>query len=747
MKLGILDRLRRRSPDADEQNTELDSILEDSMKPGIVGEVYPDDAAALVENARERVLRNSHFFSDTWFRTNTLDPAQKDIICDFLHDLSQVVMTRGVMLTSEVIDHLSMMLRTGETELAHWQEPWMVPYKITRRRAVDLFEHCLAQTSRIVAFERLAECGMKAKWAKSYAELGDRLRADSMDGASLMKVFHTTLIRVARQDDRSDVRSVCYTMDYALACIGDRAAMMRVSETLRRVCVPEGDDDESRLLTAARSDELALVADSWRRMSSIVRSRPMGDGERELAEMIAPLKMDMRRLDSYFEDKPGWVLPPSNVVPLPSAPPSAGDWRVTLFEPVQGQADRPVQRPAASFDATRQACILDLFLSEDTGKVLAQKASDDAPWDIDDAHLQTIHEFIEKERGKRKGVSEVELVAASYGAAIQRNKPNSLSLLEVMRTLEYGSGTIPVREKRVEVSVPTMKVLDRIGPSEDSNKGSAEVTFARLLAPFEVRASRVDADKAYAVLCSEFPWMRDANEMVAKAVAFAERTRTKAFRMKPLLLNGIPGIGKTRWIRRVAEVTGIPSHVTNLSGVNTTKAIIGSERGWASARPSLPAYAFLSTDVANPIIYADEIDKSSRWEDIADAFLPMIEKETYCSYADIYLLGNMDLSAATFMFSANDLSKVSQAFLSRVTPIHVRAPNEREIGGVIASMVNEIGEESLLDIFEMAEMSEKLMGRSTEIYLRTTNLREVRKFITNEIENTLWKPPGPRLVE
>lgn len=469
----------------------------------------------------------------------------------------------------------------------------------------------------------------------------------------------------------------------------------------------------------------------------------MGDGERELAEMIAPIKMDMRRLDAHFEDKTGWVLPPANVVPLASAAAPGGDWRISLFEPSPIRNDQaPAARPAGSFDAKRQAMLMEMFSNTETIDILKKMAADDAPWDINDPDLKILADYIERAKASGKIGSLVEASIVGFSSVMQTRKHGPGFPIEVKGDLTFS----PRSPKEPEKQKPTMRVLDKIGPSEDSNRGSAESTFARMLDPFDLVAAKVDADRIYLSLNSEFPWMREANEMVAQAAAFAARTQTKAFRLKPVLLNGVPGIGKTRWIRRVSEITGVPSHVISMAGVNTTKSIIGSERGWASARPSLPAYAFMSTEVANPIIYVDELDKSSGWEEVADAFLPMIEKETSGRYPDIYLLGHMNLDAASFMFSANDLSKVSTAFVSRVKVVNVRAPNEREVCGVIATMVNEIGKEAMLDIFEISDLQENLMSRSTEIYIRNTNLREVRRFIEAEVGRTVWTPPGPRLV-
>lgn len=748
--MGILTLWRGRRKDSHESEEHLDAILEDSLRERVVGEIYPDDAdnpKAQVADARERILRNSHLFNDTWFSTNTLEPHQKEIISAFLMELSQVVKNRGVILTSEVIDHLSSMLESRETEIAYWQEPWMVPFKITRRRAVDLFEHCLAQTARSVPFERLSECGIKAKWAKNYDELSDKLRADSMDGSSLMKVFHTALVRVARADDRSDVRSICYTMDYALACIGDRQAMMRISETLRRVCVPVGDDDDSMAMTGARRLELSVVSDSWRRLSAIVRSRPMGDGERELAEMVAPWKMDMRKLDSYFEDKPGWVLPPANIVPIASVSGSAGDWRITLFTPAPPRPEPSAPRPVApAFDQKRQAMLLEMFDSEDARNILKRMAAEDAGTEINEDELRHIRAAMEKARASMKTISRVEDVIVGFASVMQMYQSLS-SFYDSLAIKPAGSPTPEVVEPPKVETAPIMRVLDRIGESEETNKASAAVTFGRLLQPFDLKPAVRSADEVYAALSSEFPWMREVNEMAARAVAFALRTESRALRMKPIMLHGLPGLGKTRWVRRFAEITGVPTHVSSLSGVDTTKSIIGSERGWANARPSLPAYAFLATEAANPVIYVDEVDKATKWESIADAFLPMIESETASSYPDIYLLGHLDLSAASFIFSANDLSKVSSEFLSRVKSVSIRAPNENEVVSVIRTMVQETCAKSLLTEDEVALILEGLLSRSREIFVKTTNLREVKQFIEAEVERTIWSPPGPRLVK
>lgn len=765
--MGIFARWRGRASAAEPAERNLDAILEASLRQPVVGEIYPDDAAdhrKQTEDLRERVLVNAHFFNDAWFRINTPTPGQSETICDFLLELSQLVSNRGIILTAETIEHLADMISSGDTQIAYWQEPWMIPFKITRRRAVDLFETCLVRTRGSVPFEKLSECGIKARWAKNYDELSDRLRADSMDGSSLMKAFRTALKRVARIEDRADIRSICHTLDYALACMGDRHAMMSVSETIRRICVPMSDEnDEGFAMTEARRDELCLVSDSWRRLSSVVKGRPMGDGERELAEMLAPERIDLRTLDVFFEDRPGWVLPPPNIVPLPSAAWRIGDWRAALFAPSDGQQDTAVLGIMRQvFDKRREAKLLDLFKDSDAAMALKNSAEKDARSETLQDELGTIVRMVNivMERcpylpGIEKAIICFAQIRAESNAVVDTYSRNLVS--RAAFTTKDGLEAFDAEPEKVDEPVltksaakpsfPMMEVLDRIGESEESSRTPASETFGRLLQPFELKSSARTADEVFTALSAEFPWMREANEYAARAVAFSGRTSTGAMKMEPVLLHGLPGIGKTRWVRRIAEITGVPTYVSGMAGVDTTKSIIGSERGWVNARPSLPAYAFMGTEVANPFIYVDEVDKSTRWESIADAFLPMLEDETARRYSDIYLLGNLNLTAANFVFSANDLSKLSAEFMSRVRIVNIRTPSLGEITPVVRTMVVETCQQALLKQEDVDTISEDLVSRSREIFVKTTNLREVKKFIREEVERTIWSPPGPRLVK
>jgi ATP-dependent Lon protease, bacterial type len=753
----------------------LDDLLEESLRPSLKGEIYLDAANSPVhhQDIGKQILRYSRTFNDAWFRIKSPSKDQREILSRFLLELSELAKNRRIFLTPKNLEHLADILRSEQNSLAYWQEPWMFPLKATRRDALDLIEICISCLSETVRFEILAEAAGKAKWPTTYDDLFRNIRPDMMGGGAMVRILRSAVQRVARKENRRDLQSVCHTLDYALACIGDRTAMMQMSYTLRRVAVPSAHEtDETLSIIESRRKEMAQVSDSWRRLSSVLKENSV-DSDDELKELLAPRQIDLRSLDAFFQDKPGWVLPPTNVVSIDSAPWGTYDWEASLFGPVDDSRDKETATIVRVFSQQHASEIAKLFTDIKSAKNLKKSADRDAatkPGGV----LEVIVEAMRTLQTKGRILTKVELIAAvfateicnlksdfynrSLAASAVAQKPTNVSAK--LAAIGKAKSSYSVTDARFGPSGmetmsnngeedhtnPTMKILDDIG-EVDNPKNSAHSTFGRLLKPFELRPAKTNADAIFNSLNSEFPWMREANEFVARSLAISERSRTKAMKMEPILLVGPPGLGKTRWVRRVSEILGIPQHSCSMSGVESAGTVIGTERAWVNSKPSIPAFAFLKTGVANPILYVDEVDKTSKWEKVANSFLPMLEHETARKYQDIFLQGNLDLSCVSFIFSANDLSALFDEFVSRVNVIQIRRPKQNEIVPVIRSMVSELGSRAQLNEEEVRKIQELLESKSLDIFLKTADLRDVRRFIKEEVDKTVWSPPGLRLIQ
>lgn len=289
-------------------------------------------------------------------------------------------------------------------------------------------------------------------------------------------------------------------------------------------------------------------------------------------------------------------------------------------------------------------------------------------------------------------------------------------------------------------------LLDRIGGDEQSNLSAVRSSFGFLLDPLPLVAAEYGPDVVYSTLQSEFPWMRELNLAAARATAMSLRRTAPYWRMQPTVVVGPPGIGKTRWIRRLTELVRVGSHALSVAGVEHDMAIRGMERGWKNARPSFPVLAFEKCKVANPILLIDEVEKTTKPETM-DCMIPMLEPETARCYPDQYLLGNLDLGYSTFIFSANDISKLSSVLKSRLSVAHVRSPTHEEIGRAASIIVTEEAESYGLDSSEtdrVMDVVRKSMSRPTDPF---PNLRVVQRLVSEAIGDVTWIPPGPRLVQ
>lgn len=281
-------------------------------------------------------------------------------------------------------------------------------------------------------------------------------------------------------------------------------------------------------------------------------------------------------------------------------------------------------------------------------------------------------------------------------------------------------------------------VLDKItAPDSDIEK-----SYGNLRQSFPI-IEAYDADEIFLALNKEFPWMEELNEFVARSVAMAERNDS-GFVFKPILLCGTAGVGKSRWARKVSEVTTVPMHRANLSGLSSSKSIVGSERGWTSARPSLPALAFSTLEVANPIIFVDEVEKAGVGAngDAVSGLLPMLEHETAHKYPDPFLLGNLDLTRISWIFTANSVGGLHQEFLDRVKLFNVEKPSHKDHRLIVDGLVKDATRKFNFEKEGFWEGVEALRDEAMNAMGSGRSIRAVKDLIEDGVAKLVWKKPS-----
>lgn len=192
-------------------------------------------------------------------------------------------------------------------------------------------------------------------------------------------------------------------------------------------------------------------------------------------------------------------------------------------------------------------------------------------------------------------------------------------------------------------------------------------------------------DEVAAALHEEMPWMAPATEYAWHEFRLAAK-RGNPITIRPVILNGPPGIGKSVWARAVAEALHLPMAEIDASKGGAGMALVGLERGWGTAQAGRPIDLMLAKTVANPMIIVDEICKATSRTStrgptysFADALLSLLEPATARAWDCPYFRVTFDLSHLSWILTANNVDLVSEPVRSRCAVIEIPDVTEAQL--------------------------------------------------------------------
>jgi ATP-dependent Lon protease len=147
--------------------------------------------------------------------------------------------------------------------------------------------------------------------------------------------------------------------------------------------------------------------------------------------------------------------------------------------------------------------------------------------------------------------------------------------------------------------------------------------------------------------------------------------------LTPLLLLGPPGIGKTHFARRIAQLLGTGLGFVSMSSLTAGWVLSGASSQWKGARPGKIFETLVDGAYANPVVVVDEIDKA-RAEHAYDplgALYGLLEHDTAGCFVDEFADVSIDASQVIWVASANDESAIPEPILNRMNVFEVRSPD------------------------------------------------------------------------
>jgi ATP-dependent Lon protease len=154
-----------------------------------------------------------------------------------------------------------------------------------------------------------------------------------------------------------------------------------------------------------------------------------------------------------------------------------------------------------------------------------------------------------------------------------------------------------------------------------------------------------------------------------------------------IALHGPAGVGKSKFIKILSEILHIPLKTISLGGVKDPSFFLGHGYVYVESGPGKILQNVSDSNIQNPIMYFDELDKVSETDNGKDifSFLCYLTDPTENDhFSDHYFYGmHFDLSKVFYVFTFNDINKIDKILLDRLNIIKVDCPTEDEIMTIV----------------------------------------------------------------
>jgi hypothetical protein len=248
---------------------------------------------------------------------------------------------------------------------------------------------------------------------------------------------------------------------------------------------------------------------------------------------------------------------------------------------------------------------------------------------------------------------------------------------------------------RPEVAMPISAVIfSHVGNANTGEGKKVAKELEGLTGTALPLVSLPDLKAARAALRAEFPYAADVIDDLLRDVAPRSYVQ-----IRPTILLGTPGCGKSRFATRLLKVLNLPHDIIPCGGVSDG-TFAGTPRRWSTGEPSLPVALITRYKVAGLGAILDEIEKvgTSRHNGQAhDALLAFLERETASRFHDPYVQAPCDLSYVTWLMTANSLEGLSAPLRDRCRVILFPEPGREHLPNLSRQIISDILAEQGLD--------------------------------------------------
>jgi ATP-dependent Lon protease len=242
-----------------------------------------------------------------------------------------------------------------------------------------------------------------------------------------------------------------------------------------------------------------------------------------------------------------------------------------------------------------------------------------------------------------------------------------------------------------------------------------------------------DLQAMRATLVAEYPHAVGAIDLLMR-----DLRQGQPIQVSPMILVSPPGCGKTRLVRRFAEMLNVGLVRFDASNASDSVGFGGTPRGWTGSVPSLPARAILQHKSPSILIAIDEIEKcgtGTQNGNFLSTLTPYLEIETSSAIRDVSLDVLMDFSWVTYVATANTDVGLPSQIKDRFRVIRMPAPTLAHLPALIRNVLAEKAHDDGLDVDSIEPLQDDELAVAGAAWARSKfSIRALQKIVNATID-------------
>jgi ATP-dependent Lon protease len=209
--------------------------------------------------------------------------------------------------------------------------------------------------------------------------------------------------------------------------------------------------------------------------------------------------------------------------------------------------------------------------------------------------------------------------------------------------------------------------------------------------PFGVISEDKDILEVEKSLEEEVYGMQAVKDKILQILAYRQIITQKT-PIKPILLVGKPGVGKTHFAQVLGKALGRTFFDCSASDLNDGIILKGDSAQWIGSNYGNITKAMILGGSMNPVFLIDELDKinlnnASKKTNVLSLLLEILDPRQNPFFQDNFLGIELDISQFFFILTANELYPIPEALKSRLTIIEIPSYSKEDKMNILNSFL------------------------------------------------------------